>query len=106
MLGQYLCEWLYVAGTIFNLAFFHSIYESFHDRFVNYVQGFSLVPVHHKDKVFLVAFGGSRKESSNQVGEQIWARMMDAEDPLRSLGCSNFSFLKKISGRNTDNSEG
>ncbi|CAA6654234.1 unnamed protein product [Spirodela intermedia] len=30
-------------------------------------KGFSLVPVHHKDRVFLVAFGGSRKESSNQV---------------------------------------
>lgn len=30
-------------------------------------KGFSLVLVHHKDKDFLVAFGGSRKESSNQV---------------------------------------
>lgn len=30
-------------------------------------KGFSLVLVHHKDKDFLVAFGGSRKEPSNQV---------------------------------------
>ncbi|KAF8401529.1 hypothetical protein HHK36_012469 [Tetracentron sinense] len=30
-------------------------------------KGFSLVLVHHKEKVFLVAFGGSKKEPSNQV---------------------------------------
>ncbi|PKA59319.1 Acyl-CoA-binding domain-containing protein 4 [Apostasia shenzhenica] len=30
-------------------------------------RGFSLVPVHHKDKLFLVAFGGNRKEPSNEV---------------------------------------
>ncbi|KAJ1385591.1 Kelch-type beta propeller [Sesbania bispinosa] len=31
------------------------------------VQGFSLVLVQHKEKDFLVAFGGSKKEPSNQV---------------------------------------
>ncbi|KAG1326293.1 putative acyl-CoA-binding domain-containing protein 6 [Cocos nucifera] len=30
-------------------------------------KGFSVVPVHHKDKIFLVAFGGHKKEPSNQV---------------------------------------
>ena len=30
-------------------------------------QGFSLVLVQHKEKDFLVAFGGSKKEPSNQV---------------------------------------
>ncbi|KAK8966497.1 F-box/kelch-repeat protein [Platanthera guangdongensis] len=30
-------------------------------------KGFSLVSVHHKDKLFLVAFGGNRKEPSNQI---------------------------------------
>nr|XP_029116745.1 acyl-CoA-binding domain-containing protein 6 isoform X2 [Elaeis guineensis] len=30
-------------------------------------KGFSVVPVHHKDKIFLVAFGGQKKEPSNQV---------------------------------------
>ncbi|CAL9174248.1 unnamed protein product [Musa hybrid cultivar] len=30
-------------------------------------RGFSLLPVHHKDKSFLLAFGGYKKESSNQV---------------------------------------
>ncbi|KAK9287975.1 hypothetical protein L1049_016420 [Liquidambar formosana] len=30
-------------------------------------KGFSLVLVHHKEKDFLVAFGGSKKEPSNQV---------------------------------------
>lgn len=32
-----------------------------------YCQGFSLELVQHKEKDFLVAFGGSRKEPSNQV---------------------------------------
>ncbi|WOL03325.1 acyl-CoA-binding domain-containing protein 4 [Canna indica] len=30
-------------------------------------RGFSLLPVHHKDKNFLLAFGGYKKEPSNQV---------------------------------------
>lgn len=30
-------------------------------------KGFSVVPVHHRDKIFLVAFGGHKKEPSNQV---------------------------------------
>lgn len=30
-------------------------------------QGFSLVLVQHKEKDFLVAFGGSKKEPTNQV---------------------------------------
>lgn len=34
-----------------------------------YSQGFSLVHIQHKDKDFLVAFGGSKKELSNQVGD-------------------------------------
>lgn len=31
-------------------------------------QGFTLVLVQHKEKDFLVAFGGIKKEPSNQVG--------------------------------------
>ncbi|XP_074571202.1 uncharacterized protein LOC141827779 [Curcuma longa] len=30
-------------------------------------RGFSLLPVNHKDKIFLLAFGGHKKEPSNQV---------------------------------------
>ncbi|KAG0475016.1 hypothetical protein HPP92_014702 [Vanilla planifolia] len=30
-------------------------------------RGFSLVSVHHKEKLYLVAFGGNRKEPSNQI---------------------------------------
>ncbi|ONK61554.1 uncharacterized protein A4U43_C08F31170 [Asparagus officinalis] len=30
-------------------------------------KGFSLVTMHHKDKIFLVAFGGNKKEPSNQI---------------------------------------
>lgn len=33
------------------------------------IQGFSLVLMQHNESVFLVAFGGSKKEPSNQVGE-------------------------------------
>lgn len=32
-----------------------------------FFQGFSLVLVQHKDRDFLVAFGGSKKEPSDQV---------------------------------------
>lgn len=33
------------------------------------IQNFSLVLMQHKEWVFLVAFGGTKKEPSNQVGE-------------------------------------
>lgn len=42
------------------------VQETFGDVSV-VMQGFSLVPVHHKNITSLVAFGGFKKEPSNQV---------------------------------------
>jgi hypothetical protein len=31
------------------------------------MQGFSMVPLYHRDKIVLVAFGGNKKDPSNKV---------------------------------------
>lgn len=40
------------------------------DSVHNWMQGFSLVLVQHKERDFLVAFGGLKKDPSNQVNEK------------------------------------
>uniref|UniRef100_A0A1D1XQR5 Acyl-CoA-binding domain-containing protein 4 n=1 Tax=Anthurium amnicola TaxID=1678845 RepID=A0A1D1XQR5_9ARAE len=62
-------------------------------------KGFSLVPVHHKDKVFLVAFGGSKKEPSNQV--EILIIVKDEHSISWQSGQDNDSLLlkKRTTGR-------
>lgn len=58
-------------------------------------KGFSLVTMHHKDKMFLIAFGGNRKEPSNQIELLVmiknehassWRSVPDA-DPLACDDC-------------------
>ncbi|XP_078440500.1 galactose oxidase/kelch repeat superfamily protein isoform X2 [Wolffia australiana] len=62
-------------------------------------KGFSLVPVHHKDKFFLVAFGGIRKESTNQVEILIVVK----DEPVMSWGTGQDSdsmqFKRRSNGR-------
>lgn len=34
---------------------------------IQLLQGFSMVPLHYRDKIHLVAFGGNKKEPSDKV---------------------------------------
>ncbi|CAK7333091.1 unnamed protein product [Dovyalis caffra] len=63
-----------------------------HVDFTASLMGFSLVFVQHKDKDFLVAFGGSKKEPSNQVRD--WNVIFAMESFLLLVlagDCSQFS---------------
>jgi len=35
------------------------------------MQGFSMVPFYHRDKIALIAFGGNKKEPSNKVKQSV-----------------------------------
>ncbi|MQL71519.1 hypothetical protein Taro_003844 [Colocasia esculenta] len=61
--------------------------------------GFSLVPVHHKDKVFLVAFGGSKKEPSNQVEILIMVKDEHSMNWQSGQDSESTLFKKRTTGR-------
>lgn len=38
------------------------------------IQGFSMVPFYHRDKIALIAFGGNKKEPCNEVKQSIFTK--------------------------------